>query len=311
MIESAAIVANRPVGPSIWRATLAAPGVAAQVRPGQFVHVRLPGHVLRRPLSVYAVTPDRAALELVYQVVGAGTQCLSTLRAGAISVLGPLGRGFEPSNTTRALPGGGFGPLDGTRALPVGGGFEPSDASRALPVGGGLEPSDATRAVPVSGGFELPAGTRALLVGGGLGAAPLHLLGREFAAAGVLADLVLGARTAAALVGRADFETVLGSEHVFVTTDDGSAGVRGQTTAEAARLLAANAYGYVATCGPEPMQRAVAALAATHGVPCDVSLERRMACGVGACLTCVVTTRRGKARACVDGPVFRAEEVVW
>jgi dihydroorotate dehydrogenase electron transfer subunit len=306
VIEQAAIMANRPVGPSIWRATLAAPTVAALVRPGQFVHVRLPGHVLRRPLSVYAVTPDRAALDLVYQVVGAGTASMSTLRAGAIDVLGPLGRGFEAPAATQALPvGGGFAPPDATRVPLVHGGLSAPEA----PLGGGGP--DATRALPVGGGLEPPDGSRALLVGGGLGAAPLHLLGRELAAAGVPTDLVLGARTAAALVGRPDFEAVLGAEHVFVTTDDGSEGVRGQTTAEAARLLAANAYRYVATCGPEPMQRAVAALAAAHGVPCDVSLERRMACGVGACLTCVVSTRRGKARACVDGPVFRAEEVVW
>ena len=59
------------------------------------------------------------------------------------------------------------------------------------------------------------------------------------------------------------------------------------------------------------MQRAVAGLAAEAGVPCQVSLERLMACGIGACLSCVVSTRDGLKRACVDGPVFDAEEVVW
>ena len=55
----------------------------------------------------------------------------------------------------------------------------------------------------------------------------------------------------------------------------------------------------------------VAAQAAVAGVPCQVSLERLMACGIGACLSCVVSTRNGRMRACVDGPVFDAEEVLW
>jgi dihydroorotate dehydrogenase electron transfer subunit len=59
------------------------------------------------------------------------------------------------------------------------------------------------------------------------------------------------------------------------------------------------------------MQRVVASLAADAGIPCQVSLERLMGCGIGACLSCVVTTRGGLKRACVDGPVFDAREVVW
>jgi dihydroorotate dehydrogenase electron transfer subunit len=59
------------------------------------------------------------------------------------------------------------------------------------------------------------------------------------------------------------------------------------------------------------MQRIIAALAARHNVACEVSLERRMACGVGACLSCVVRTTGGQRRACVDGPIFNAQEVQW
>ena len=64
-------------------------------------------------------------------------------------------------------------------------------------------------------------------------------------------------------------------------------------------------------CGPEAMTRAVADVCAASRVACQVSLERLMACGIGACLSCVVTLRSGSARACVDGPVFDAEEVCW
>jgi len=67
----------------------------------------------------------------------------------------------------------------------------------------------------------------------------------------------------------------------------------------------------VYVCGPEPMQRIVADQCAGAGVPCQVSLERLMGCGIGACLSCVVTTRNGLKRACVDGPVFDAADVVW
>ena len=70
-------------------------------------------------------------------------------------------------------------------------------------------------------------------------------------------------------------------------------------------------YDYVACCGPEPLMKIVAGMAAEAGVPCEVSLEKRMACGVGACLSCVVDTVDGKKRACVDGPVFDARKVVW
>ena len=67
----------------------------------------------------------------------------------------------------------------------------------------------------------------------------------------------------------------------------------------------------VYSCGPEVMSRTVARIADESGVACQVSLERLMACGIGACLSCVVTTSDGQARACVDGPVFDAAELSW
>ncbi len=67
----------------------------------------------------------------------------------------------------------------------------------------------------------------------------------------------------------------------------------------------------VYACGPEPMSRTVAEIASAAGVRCEVSLERLMACGVGACLTCVVQTTEGLRRACKEGPVFDAAEVLW
>jgi len=98
---------------------------------------------------------------------------------------------------------------------------------------------------------------------------------------------------------------------VVLATDDGSAGERGFVTGPVARLLEQERFDVVFTCGPELMQRIVAQLSAEAGVACQVSLERLMACGIGACLSCVVSTTDGLKRACVDGPVFDARKVVW
>ena len=163
---------------------------------------------------------------------------------------------------------------------------------------------------PLGHGWEVPEGaTHALLVAGGLGAAPLGMLAEHLAARGIATAVALGAPTATRLVARELFERV--ARRGEIATDDGSAGEHGFVTVPVARLLAEERFDIVYTCGPEPMQRIVAKMAAEAGVPCQVSLERLMACGIGACLSCVVTTTDGLKRACVDGPVFAAEEVVW
>jgi dihydroorotate dehydrogenase electron transfer subunit len=171
---------------------------------------------------------------------------------------------------------------------------------------------DATMDVvgPLGHGWDAPEQlTRALIVTGGLGAAPMGMLAEQLAARGVAVSVAMGAPTAQRLVARDLFERV--ARQVEVATDDGSAGSRGLVTVVAERLLAAEKFEAVYACGPEAMQRAVARLAADGGTPCQISLERLMACGVGACLSCVVSTSSGLKRACVDGPVFDAEEVVW
>lgn len=163
---------------------------------------------------------------------------------------------------------------------------------------------------PLGHGWQIPDGiSHALLVAGGLGAAPLGMLAEALAAQGVAVTVAQGAPTAARLVGRGLFEQV--ARRVEVATDDGSAGERGFVTGPVERLLAEEAFDLVYACGPEAMQRAIVARAAAAGVDCQVSLERLMACGIGACLSCVVTTTSGLKRACVDGPVFSAGEVVW
>ncbi|MCL1796817.1 MAG: dihydroorotate dehydrogenase electron transfer subunit [Eggerthellaceae bacterium] len=164
---------------------------------------------------------------------------------------------------------------------------------------------------------------RALLVGGGVGAAPLFMLAEELLGKGIAFDVVLGAQRKDALVCRTRFEALFmgGSVHafslahanstLFCATDDGSFGHGGFCTELSKDLLSKQAYDYMAVCGPEPMMRIAVQQALECDTPCEVSLEKRMACGVGACLSCVVDTSEGKKRSCVDGPVFDARKVVF
>lgn len=163
---------------------------------------------------------------------------------------------------------------------------------------------------PLGSGFTIPEGAaHALVVGGGLGAAPLGLLAQALAERGVAVTVALGAPSAERLLALDVFESA--SRELLLATDDGSRGQRGFVTMLVEGALAATRPEVAYVCGPEPMARIVAAQCAAASVPCQVSLERLMACGVGACLSCVVETTAGLKRACCDGPVFDAEEVVW
>lgn len=160
-------------------------------------------------------------------------------------------------------------------------------------------------------GWDIPAaGQRVLIVGGGVGAAPLFMLSKQAKAAGAAVDVVLGASTRKALVTYERYHAIHG-DRLFCATDDGTFGWSGFCTQPVEKLLGEHAYTMVYTCGPKPLMHAIAQAAARANVSCQVSMEKRMACGVGACLSCVVETTDGRRRACVDGPVFNAEKVIW
>ncbi|WP_165044221.1 dihydroorotate dehydrogenase electron transfer subunit [Adlercreutzia sp. ZJ138] len=169
---------------------------------------------------------------------------------------------------------------------------------------------------PIGTPWQPPTGThRALVVGGGVGAAPVFMLCEHLLASDVDLTVVLGAATRDALVCKDRYEALLGHEP-RCATDDGTYGRAGFCTSLVEEALeeanaAGQPYDYVAVCGPEPLMRIVARMAADANVHCQVSMERRMACGVGACLSCVVETVDGRRRSCVDGPVFDARKVVW
>lgn len=162
--------------------------------------------------------------------------------------------------------------------------------------------------LPLGKGFTLPVKgekENVLLVGGGVGTAPLLYLGRKLKERGMRPKFLLGARTADELMQLDSFREL---GEVVVATEDGSAGVRGFVT-HAPEMTAH--YDHIYVCGPMPMMKAVASMARESGSPCEVSLENRMACGLGACLCCVEDTVRGNECTCTAGPVFDINDLKW
>ena len=159
--------------------------------------------------------------------------------------------------------------------------------------------------------------TEKLLVGGGIGLAPLYLLTKALVANKATVHLFAGGRSREDVLCFDDF-AALGAQ-CCATTNDGSFGEEGFVTVPLARHLdqLAGRAATIYACGPEPMLRAVARLAAERKVPCQVSLEGYMACGVGACLACVTPGRDHSQTTpdfrcvCAEGPVFDAAELQW
>jgi dihydroorotate dehydrogenase electron transfer subunit len=163
----------------------------------------------------------------------------------------------------------------------------------------------------------------AWMVAGGVGLAPFMTLASALRERGTRATLFYGARRADEL-HCVDLFEALGIE-IVLATEDGSRGVRGRVTVPLGSALAGRPLGSpvkLFVCGPTPMMRACAKLAAEHGRACDVSLEQVMGCGLGGCYSCVVLARPPAefgpeggephhTRTCIDGPVFDATRIVW
>jgi len=162
--------------------------------------------------------------------------------------------------------------------------------------------------LPLGNGFTLPAkpDERQLLVGGGVGVAPLLYLGKRIKETGNEPTFLLGARTANDLLLMEEFNKY---GRVYVTTEDGSVGERGFVTSHS--ILVNEHFDRISTCGPKPMMMAVARLAKQKSIECEVSLENKMACGVGACLCCVEGTTDGNLCVCKDGPVLNINQLLW
>jgi len=150
-----------------------------------------------------------------------------------------------------------------------------------------------------------------ILVGGGIGVAPLLFLAKAINSENK--TILLGAKCREQVLCEKEFKKAGCS--VKITTDDGSLGFKGRVTDLLSKALQVKMpkgkKAMIYACGPRPMIRAVCSLAIKYNIPAQVSLEEHMSCGIGACLGCVVSTRRGLERVCKEGPVFNAKDLIW
>ena len=165
---------------------------------------------------------------------------------------------------------------------------------------------------PLGKGFDIPEDKNIVLIGGGIGVPPMLYSAHAAIYKGCRCTVINGFRDRHAVILSRDF-TDLGAE-LIETTDDGSYGVKGFVTTALEKVI--ESADLICACGPTPMLKNVSAMAALHNVQCFVSLEQRMACGVGACLGCAVGIKKDNGsvvykHVCKNGPVFRAEEVAW
>jgi dihydroorotate dehydrogenase electron transfer subunit len=259
-----------PLAERTYRIRLECPDLAAAIRPGQFVMLRLPNTtdpLLGRPFALYDTVLDSSSapigIDVVYLMVGKMTGRLSAVAIGSpIEVWGPLGKPF----------------------LDVG------SPDRLTLVAGGI------------GQTPFLAFTRELLGTRGYGGDPPRRRTAKVA-------LYYGVRCANLAAGVGDF-TAAGAD-VHLASDDGSLGFKGFVT----QLLESHGRtGPLVGCGPEPMLHALKSLAAKWDVPCQISLETPMACGIGICFSCVTKVKTPDGwdykRVCVDGPVFDAADLV-
>lgn len=162
--------------------------------------------------------------------------------------------------------------------------------------------------LPLGNGFTMPekASEKVLLIGGGAGTAPMLYFGKELNEIGCSPVFLLGARTKNMLLQLDEFSKY---GQLYTTTEDGSYGEEGYVTQHS--VLTNNDFERIYCCGPKPMMISVAKYAKMNAIPCEVSLENKMACGLGACLCCVENTIEGNTCVCTKGPVFNIKDLLW
>jgi dihydroorotate dehydrogenase electron transfer subunit len=165
---------------------------------------------------------------------------------------------------------------------------------------------------PLGNGFDALCAKRStlsILVAGGMGVAPLVFLAERMISHKF--SVLIGAKTKKQILCEKEFQK-LGCD-VKIATDDGSEGFKGKVTELLKNLLSTIDYrlSTIYACGPRPMLKEIANISQKYNIPAQISLEEHMACGIGACLGCVVNTKNGYQRVCKEGPVFAADEILW
>jgi len=275
--QTVQIVSQERDAESYFRLVLRAPAIAPLIQPGQFAHVRiLPLKDALLRRPFSIFQAEPDTFSILYKNVGKGTDALSRMRPGEeLSVIAPLGHGFT-------VP----------------------------PVGG-----------------ETP-----LLVAGGYGMAAMFLLAQHSPQKGIV---FVGGRRRVDILCEKDFAAI--GWEVRVATEDGSHGEKGFVTVPLLAELRSSRGNEAQTtkpeinqslltsaatrklklfaCGPTPMLKAIGKLAEDFNLPCELSMDEHMCCGVGTCLACVIKVKAGDAweyqRTCTEGPVYDSRQIVW
>lgn len=244
------ILSNKKVCPNFFHLALDAKSLLKKIQPGQFIHLRVTEGLkpfFRRPFSVFRA---QKSLEILYEVVGNGTQALAKRKKGStIDCLGPLGTPFS---------------------------------------------------MPPKGIKQI------VMVAGGVGVAPFLALTDKLKNKGYSLILLYGGRTRGHIFSFKEFRH--NGCKVFISTDDGSVGVKGRVSKLFAKINLKKPT-FIYTCGPKPMMASVKDFAKKNKIEGQASLEEVMACGVGTCLGCSVKTKHGYKTVCHDGPVFDLKEI--
>jgi len=173
---------------------------------------------------------------------------------------------------------------------------------------------------PIGNGFNIyPESQKIMIVGGGIGIAPLLALAEKLVAEGKEVRVLIGTTTKELVLSESSFKE-LGTQ-VEVATENGSYKYKGLVTDLLIEVISGWLPDQIFACGPKPMLKKITEIASNTNIDCQVSLEERMGCGIGACLGCVckIKTKNKKEdkvkyeyrRVCVDGPIFKASEVIW
>lgn len=336
-VEMARVLRNEQIGADVWIMDLYAPKQAAEAEVGQFCNVRVTGGtapLLRRPISYAGFNKEEGTITLLYRVVGTGTEIMTHLKDGdVLDCLGPLGSRFEMTENMLLVGGGvGIAPMlciasklndvedtmrytneeDETVIKPV--------ASRKATVILGFRNESETFWADLF--KDCPVDVYVTTDDGSVGT-------KGFPTA-IMGELIQSERGEVKrqltpyLTGKEQGTNATSASHTIdatslshvahtinVTNATNVASITSETLVGASK--AANiGFTSVMTCGPTPMMKGVAKVAAEYAVPCQVSLEERMGCGTGGCLGCGCHGRGGKRyKVCKEGPVFPAEEVFF
>jgi len=254
--EDSKIISNIEISKNLFHMKLASPEIAKNVQPGQFINIKCgdsQNAFLRRPISVFFA--DSETVEIIYQVKGKGTTLLAQKQSGdLLSILGPLGKGFDTS----------------------------------------LE------------------NIKIAVLGGGIGIFPLYFLLTKLTKCERVS--IIGFRSKEFVVLEQNFAEV--SENQIICTDDGTYGIKGLVVKPLEELFQSK-LDMVYTCGPHPMIKKVAEMCIEKDVRCQVSMEQRMCCGIGACAVCVCKAKSNipdkwdYLRVCKNGPVFEATQLIF